>query len=196
MNKYTLEVNTKEDGKYVPVGSIDILYPTLAELGLDIQPIPQTEKEIAEGEVIEYKDEKHQFVFESIFAAVKANVRNKLVSKSAVLKDGVSLPETVEELIATAERDGSALRAYREMLAAFKAWLPSTGKATKTQAAILTLASNKKSLALQSVDKKTKFLDYLAGFAGTLTPEQAADYTRSLKSLEEACNAVDDLDDM
>lgn len=57
--------------------------------------------------------------------------------------------------------------AVREFLAAFKAWLPKTGKSEKVQAAVYELARNKASVMLQADDKKQKFAQYLADFAQT-----------------------------
>lgn len=199
MQQYQLDVSKKIDGKYQPVGDIVIHYPLLSDLGFDIQPkavvLDDKQQPVNQG-LPEYEDDKHQYCFDSVFSAVKADARNKLVSGTANLKDGASIAETVEELIAVAERDGAALKAMRSMLNAFKSWLPSTGKATKTCEAILALASNRKSLALQPADKKSKFLNYVTTFAGTLTPEQITEFARSLQGLEVACEAVDALDDM
>ena len=199
MQKYLLDVSKKVDGKYEPVGEIEINYPLLADLGFDVTPKPVQldDKGIAINKGLpDYADEKHQFVFDSVFASVKADARNKLVSGTATLKEGATIPETVEELIAVTERDGAALKAMRACLGAFKAWLPSTGKATKTCEAILALASNRKSLALQPAEKKQKFLVYVEQFAGTLIGEQISEFARTLQGLEVACQAVDALDDM
>lgn len=198
MNPYTLEVSKKVDGKYQPVGEVTINYPLLSDLGFDVQPKPV---ELVDGKPVnqglpQYESDLHQYAFNAIFSAVKADARNKLVSGTANLKDGASIAETVEELIAVAERDGAALKAIRNMLNSFKAWLPSTGKATKTQEAILALATNRKSLALQPAEKKARFLEYIVKFADTLTPEQAQEFGRGLQGLEAACSAVDALDDM
>ncbi len=199
MNPYTLEVSKKVDGQYQPVGEIEIFYPTLADLGFDIQPkateLDKDNKPVNQG-LPQYESDLHQYAFNAVFSAVKADARNKLVSKTATLKDGASIATTVEELIAVAERDGAALKAIRNMLNAFKAWLPSTGKATKTQEAILALASNRKSLALQPAEKKSRFLGYLTEFAKTISPEQATEFAKGLQGLETATTAVDDLDDM
>ncbi len=193
MQKFTMTVSKKEDGKYVKQGDISVFYPLLSEMGLSVDP-----KETDEEGFPVYADEKVQFVFDALLAAVKANARNKLVSGTVQLKDGLSIAETVEQLLESggAGNKGEALAIVREMLAAFKAWLPTTGKSAKVQEAVLGLASNKKSLMLQPADKKEKFLGYLGNFAQSLTPEQAAKFSRPMLALEEAAQEADGLDDM
>lgn len=191
MNKFSMEVNTKENGAYKLVGSIDVFYPTLKDLGLDVEPSKVSE----EGFPV-YSDDKHQYVFDSILAAVKAQARNRLQPGTANLKDGLKIASTVEELLASGGNTGEALKVLREMLAAFKAWLPSTGKSAAVQAAVYDLVSNRKTIALQSDDKKEKLRGYIANFAATLTEAQAGAWANNLTKLDEACNAVDALDDM
>lgn len=199
MQKFTLDVSKKQDGKYVSVGTVDIHYPLLSELGFNVEPnapvLGADGLPVNQGLPV-YADEKHQFAFDAIFAAVKADARNKLVSGTATLKDGATIASTMEELLAVAERDGAALKALRDMLAGFKEYLKTTGKATATQEAILSLASNRKSLTLQPAEKKAKFQVYIHGFAGTLSADQASVWAKPLAALDAACEAVDGLDDM
>jgi hypothetical protein len=191
MNKFNMEVSKKENGAYVKVGEVEVFYPTLKDLGIDVDP----SKESEEGFPI-YADDRHQYVFEGVLAAVKANARNKLVSGTATLKDGLKIAETVEELMASGGNTGEALKVLREMLAGFKAWLPSTGKSAVVQAAVYDLVSNRKTIALQSEDKKEKLRGYLSNFASSLNEEQARAWANNLMKLDDACNTVDALDDM
>lgn len=199
MKTTILEVSKKENGKYVKQGEVTIYYPLLSELGLNIDPKDEsklTEEEKKAGLPV-YEDEKVQYAWDAVFAQVKAQARNKLVSGTATLKDGLSIATTVDELLATGGgNNGEALALVREMLAAFKAWLPSTGKSASVQEAILNLASNKKGLILQTTDKKEKFLGYVVRFTESLTPEQSAKFERPLEALAEACQTGDALDDM
>jgi hypothetical protein len=82
------------------------------------------------------------------------------------------------------------------MLAAFKAWLATTGKKEAVQAAVYSLAANHTGLSLQSEEKKGKFQVYLTDFTASLTEEQANRFERPLLKLEEACTSGDPLDDM
>jgi len=195
MNKYTMEVSTKEDvdgkAQYVKQGEVVVYYPLLSELGLAVEPTKNDE----DGFPV-YADEKVQYVFDAVLAAIKAQARNKLVSKTATLKPGLSIATTVEELLESGGNKGDALAAGREFLAAFKAWLPSTGKAEKVQAAVYNLARSVSNVSLQPDDKKAKFATYLQDFAETLTEAQAERFSRSLLNLNEACTAGDALDDM
>ena len=191
MNTYKMEVSKKENGAYVKQGEIEVFYPLLSELGLAVEPTKNDE----EGFPI-YSDEKVQYVFDAVLAAVKAQARNRLVSGTATLKPGLTIASTVEELLESGGNKGDALAAVRDFLAAFKAWLPKTGKSEKVQAAVYELARNKASVALQSDDKKAKFSVYLSGFAETLDAEQVARFSRPLLALNEATEAGDALDDM
>lgn len=191
MQNYVMEVSKKVDGAYVKQGDVTVYYPLLNELGLSVD----STKNDADGFPV-YADEKVQYVFEAVLAAVKAQARNKLVSGTATLKAGLSIASTVEELLASGGNQGDALAAVREFLAAFKAWLPKTGKAQKTQEAIYELARNRASVTLQTADKKEKFAAYLQQFAETLDAEQAARFGRPLMALNEACESGDALDDM
>ena len=192
MNNFKMDVSKKENGAYVKQGEVTIFYPLLSELGLNVEP----QKNDDEGFPV-YEDEKVQYVFDAVLAAVKAQARNKLVSGTATLKDGQKIAETVAELLESGGGNkGDALAAVREFLAAFKAWLPSTGKKEAIQAAVYDLAANRKGLALQTADKKQKFSVYLSDFAETLNAEQAARFSKPLMALNDCCTAADPLDDM
>jgi hypothetical protein len=196
MKSFVMEVSKKElvagSNQYVKQGDVTIYYPLLSELGIAIDP-----EKMDENGFPVYTDEKVQYVFDAMLAAVKAQARNKLVSGTAKLKDGQSIADTVEALLESGGGNkGDALAAVREFLASFKAWLPTTGKKEAVQAAVYDLAANRKGLALQTMEKKQKFLGYLSDFAETLTEEQAARFSRPLLALNECCEAGDALDDM
>lgn len=191
MKSYIMEVSKKENGAYVKQGEIEVHYPLLSELGLTVEPSGADDDGFPT-----YQDEKVQYVFDAVLAAVKAQARNRLISGTATLKPGLSIAASVEELLESGGNKGDALAANREFLAAFKAWLPSTGKSEKVQAAVYELARNKASVSLQTDDKKQKFAVYLSNFAETLDAEKAARFSRALLALNEACEAGDALDDM
>jgi hypothetical protein len=192
MKQFIMVVSKKVDGEYQEVGKVNIFFPLLSELGVAVEP-----KEYDEAGFPVYEDDKVQYAFDAVLAAVKAQARNKLVSGTATLKDGLKIAESVEELLESGSgKTGEALAIVRDFLKAFKAWLPTTKKSEKVQAAVYELASNRKGLALQTVDKKSKFSVYLSDFTKTLNPEQATRFSRPLLALDEACSAVDALDDM
>jgi hypothetical protein len=196
MNNFKMEVSKKATvaGKpqYVKQGEVTIFYPTLEDMGIKAEV-----KENDEEGFPVYVDNKMQYAFDAILAAVKAQARNKLVSGTATLKDGQKIAETLDELLEsnTANR-GDALAAVREMLAAFKAWLATTGKKEAVQAAVYSLAANHTGLSLQSQVNKGKFQTYLTDFTASLNEQQAERFERPLLKLEEAATSGDPLDDM
>jgi hypothetical protein len=191
MQVYNLEVSKKVNGQYEKVGDVAINYPMLSELGFDVEPTGKDDDGLPT-----YSDEKAQYVFDAVFANVKAAARNKLVSGTATLKDGNKIAETVAELLTTGERNGAALQNLRDLLAIFKEWLPKTGKDSKTQAALYDLVSNRKALGLASDVVKGKVANYIAQFAESLDGEQATKYERILVALNDACESVNALDDL
>ena len=191
MQVYSLEVSKKVNGQYEKVGEVVVNYPLLSELGFDVEPSGKDDDGLPT-----YSDEKAQYVFDAVFAAVKAAARNKLVSGTATLKDGNKIAETVAELLTTGERNGAALQNLRDLLSIFKEWVPSTGKDSKTQAALYDLVSNRKALGLASDVVKGKVAGYIAQFAESLNAEQAAKYERILVALNDACESVNALDDL
>lgn len=191
MKQFNMEVSKKVNGAYELVGTVVVNYPLLSELGYNVEP-----KEYDADNLPVYVDDISQYVFDSVFASVKANARNKLVSGSTALKDGLKIAETVAELIAVGERNGAALQNLRDLLAKFKAWLPATGKATATQTALYDLVSNRKALALASDTVKGKVSSYLADFAESLSEADLELYARILQTLDDATQSVDALDDL
>jgi len=191
MKSYTMEVSKKENGAYVKQGEVVVYYPLLSELGLNAE----TDKTDDDGFPI-YSDDKVQYVFDAVLAAVKAQARNKLVSGSAELKPGLSIASTVEELLESGSGNkGEALAAVREMLAAFKAFLPTTGKSEKYQLAAYNAARQRDSITVMTDDKKQKMQALINAFAESLTAEQAARFSRPLLAINEACESGDPFDE-
>ena len=190
MQSYKMKVSKKENGAYVEVGDVEVFYPVLSELGLEVEPSGKDEDGFPT-----YADEKVQFVFDSILSAVKASARNKLVSGSVELKDGNKIAETVEELIATPERSGEALALRREFFADFKAFLPSLGKSQAYCAGIYDIVSNVKGICNQSAARKNLIADLVGQFAGTLNAEKLGKYERLLTQIAEQVEAVSELPD-
>lgn len=190
MKSYIMEVSKKENGQYVKQGEVEIFYPLLNELGLNVEATGFDEDGFPT-----YADDKVQYVFDAVLAAVKANARNKLVSGTASLKPGLSIATSVEELLESGGNKGDALAAVREFLAAFKAFLPSSGKSEKYQAAIYDMVKNKSAVAVATDDRKQKVAVMLAAFAETLDEAQATRFSRPLLALNEACESGDPLDE-
>lgn len=191
MQQYKMEVSKKENGQYNKVGEVIVFYPLLSDLGMAADRAKDdkgADKSDDDGLPL-YADENAQYIFDCVFAAVKAAARNKLVSGTATLKDGQKIAETVEELRAVGGGNrGEALAIQRECLAALKAYLPTTGKSQTVQEIILTLAAKTEALVLSTPQRKQNFLSVLGSFAESLTPEQAARFARPLMKMEEAAN--------
>lgn len=191
MKSYIMEVSKKENGAYVKQGDVEVFYPLLSELGIAVEP----EKMDDDGFPV-YNDEKIQYVFDAVLSAVKAQARNRLVSGTATLKPGLEIASTVEQLLETGGGNkGDALAAVREFLAAFKAWLPTTGKSEKLQAAVYELARNRSAVSVQGDEKKKKFLGYLSSFMEQMSQEQAERFSRPLNALIEAAESGDPFDE-
>jgi hypothetical protein len=105
------------------------------------------------------------------------------------VKDGQTIPSTVEELLTSSDNRGEALAINREFLGAFKAWLISTGKPEKSQGIVLNLARNKDALALQPENVKTKFGGYLTGLIISLDATLVEKYARPIQALQDALEA-------
>lgn len=188
MQNYTMKVSKKEEGEYKEVGQVAVYYPLLNELGLSVEASGKDEEGFPT-----YADEKVQYVFDAVLAAVKATARNRLVSGTATLKDGNKIAETIEELLATGERSGEALKIRREYFASFKAWLPTLGKSAAWVQGIYDIVSNSKNLPYQSQARKDAIVGYLAAHADTLSAEDVSRFERVLLSLNELAQTADPL---
>lgn len=185
----TLNTATK---KREPVGAVDIYVPTLASLGIKTDQLIDAEKKpvYTDDGLPVYSDDTHNFVQDAIYAQVKAQARNRLVSGTATLKAGAKIATTWEELTEEIERTGggAGLALYQELKTKFTAWVNSLAKSAPAKTLIITLFSNKTGLATQSADNKAKMAGYLGEFASTLSAEDAEKFSKQLLSLEEICN--------
>jgi hypothetical protein len=186
-----MEVSKKENGAYVLQGTVNMFIPELKDVGYDVTPTGY------EDEVFPtYADERTQWLADSLIASCKAIVRNRLVSGSAELKPGLSIPQSIEEYLESGSGNkGEALAAVREMLAAFKAFLPTTGKSEKFQLAVYNAARQRDSITVMTDDKKQKMQVLINSFAESLTAEQAARFSRPLLAINEACESGDPFDE-
>lgn len=202
MQQHIMTVSKKEDkagkGEYVEVGKVTIFYPMLSDFGIEAALAKDDkgeDKKDEEGFPI-YADDKAQYLFDCCLANAKAQARNKLISGTATVKDGQAIAETLEQLMASgAGNRGEALAIIREMLAALKAWLPTTGKSQTVQDIVMTLASKSDALAISTPQRKANFLELLTAFVAQLKPEQAVRFARPLGKLEEAASKVEQAED-
>lgn len=204
MNKYTMVVSKKEDGKYKEVGKVAVFYPLLSELGIAVEP-EKYEAPNDKGEMVActadtanampvYADEKVQFTFEAVWAAVKAMARNRLESGTANLKDGLKIAETVEELLeAGGGRSGEALAARREFFSSFKTYLGTLGKSAAYVAGMFDIVSNVKNIPYQSQARKEAVKALVSGYVSGATAEAVAKYEKTIQQVLDNCDAADPL---
>lgn len=196
MAQYNMEVSRKEgegkNKKFVFVGTVPIFVPTLADFGLTAAKVKGT----GEDGLPIYEADNDQWLFGAVFAQVKAAARNKLISGTCLVKDGLSIASTLAELTAETERAGNnALALIREAKALFAKWVAGLGKSAAATNLLLTVFNDRKALAIQPQSTKDKVTGYLADFANTLDEAQLESYGRYIQSLLDTCAAAEDDDE-
>lgn len=215
MRKFTMHVTKLEadpEGgkakKAVDVGSVEVYYPTLEELGFKGAVPSSWELEGKDGKLVAateadsealpvYEQEGFDYTFAAVLAAVKANARNKLVSGTATLKDGLKIAETLEELFASGERSGEALKIKSEALKSFKAYLASTGKAAAYQFQVANwIAKAKDILPLLPEAHKKVALAHVEAWGKTLDMVLVERYSRFIQAISDAAEQVVAFDEL
>lgn len=196
MAQYNMEVSRKEgegkNKKFVFVGTVPIFVPTLADFGLTAAKVKGT----GEDGLPIYEADNDQWLFGAVFAQVKAAARNKLVSGTCQVKDGLAIATSLAELTAESERAGNnALALIREVKALFAKWVAGLGKSAAATNLLLTVFNDRKALAIQPQSTKDKVTGYLADFANTLDEAQLESYGRYIQSLLDTCAAAEDDDE-
>lgn len=198
MEKLQIEVNKKgASGKYEPVGNIAIFVPTLEEVGFVTNREKDKDgKDVYEDGLPVYVSDAANWVLGAILASVKAQARNRLISGTVELKEGLKISETLEELMAEGERNnGAALAAIRELKAKFATWVATLGKSAAAQAVLITLFGNKQALAIQGAAHKEKMQGYIQEFAETLNEEELVKGERYLQALLDASAVTEEAQD-
>jgi hypothetical protein len=192
----SLNAKTK---KREPVGEVVIHVPLLDELGIKAdQLIDADKKPVFDDDGLPvYADDKYNFAQNAIYAAVKAQARNKLEAGTATLKAGATISTNWDELTAEANREGSgaALVLYRELKTLFSTYINSTTKSAGAKAMIINLFGTKNALIAQDAVNKGKMKAYVAEFATTLTPETLAKYMKPLEAVTALCDTTTDAED-
>lgn len=215
MRKFTMHVTKLEadpEGgkakKAISVGSVEVYYPTLIELGF-AGAIPSSwEVEDKDGKPVAAKEEDSEafpvyeaegldYAFNAVLAAVKANARNKLNSGTATLKDGLKIAETLEELFASGERSGEALKIKSEAIKSFKAYLASTGKAAAYQFQVANWIQKAKDILplLPDAHKKVA-LAHVEAWGKTLDVVTVDRFGRFIQAISDAAEQVVAFDEM
>lgn len=180
-----------DKNEYQKVGDITIPVPTLEAFGVVAEHRQRTEDDGPDDGLPLYKDQNMDWLFGAVVAQCKAQARNKLVSGTVTLKDGLKIAENFEELTAEGERRGNAeaLKLAKEVQVAFASYVQGLGKSAQAQAVLVGLFRNKQALALQNDDTKTKFKKYLSEFADQLEEKDLERYAKTLGTIEEAAAA-------
>jgi len=189
MQVFAMEVSKTENKKYVKVGTVPIFYPTVEE----IAGFCQGAKVVKTGEdgIAEYESPEANWIQTAIFSYAKANARNKLVSGSCELKDGLKIPETWAEFTAETGRSGEALAILREAKAEFTDWISKQGKSEVVTKTLITYFNNRAALELQSATNKGKMQTYVETFAESLSPEKLERLQKPIEAVLEACAAAE-----
>ena len=191
MQKLNMVVSKKVDGKFAEVGKLVFFAPALADFGIEA-PVTGADDE----GVPTYATDALNWLQRSILAATKAQIRNKLVSGTADLKDGQTIPETLADLCAESEGgSGAALEAIRAIKALWAKWVAASGKSAAAQTMLVTFFGNKQALATQSEATKGKVVGYIADFCGTLTEEQLTAGQRYIDSILGVASSVVEAED-
>jgi hypothetical protein len=188
---HNMEVSKKGvNGKYEKVGTVAITVFSLQDFGIDI---PATSEDKETG-LLTYADAKVQFVYASLFAAAKADARNKLEPGSATIKAGNQLATTVDELIAKSEGGAAALALAREFLTSFGTYLKTkSGKSEVVQALYLQMAKVRQSITISSEAKRAGFAAQLAGYLEHASTDDATKYGDLITTLGDLASNVEEI---
>lgn len=131
-------------------------------------------------------------------AWVEAAVEQACLAKARNAGTQSAVAQTIDALIAKAERSGEALKLHAAFAADFAKFLQAHA-ADKKQAVrdtLVAMARNKNILATSNEVRRAALADYLAAFTAEATAEQEAAYATILENLINVCNgeAVEDAD--
>lgn len=169
-----------------PVGAVEIYVPSLESMGIKADRAINADKslEVDDEGLPVYADDKHNFIFQAVYAAVKSMARNRLDAGTANVKAGSSIPTDWHSLTAEVVRTGGAgLALYQECKTLFANWIKTQGKSAGAIAIITGFFNNKKSLETTGEANKAKMVQYVTDFAGSLDAEQLGKYKGILEGI-------------
>jgi len=194
--KVNMVVSKRENKEFKKVGEVDIFVPPVSE----ITAVTAT-AEIKKGEdgkdmedegLPVFTDDRMNWLYGAVYAAVKAQARNKLQPGTATLKDNNKIATNWDELVAEGVRDGAGLKIARECKAAFAEWVSKQGLSEAAGNTLITLFGNKAALQLQSHGTKEKVKARILAFGESLSEEDAEKFNRPVSSVLEACEAAEE----
>ena len=185
MQVYQMEVSKTENKKYVSVGKVAVHFPTVEEIAGFCQGAKVVKTD--DDGIPEYESPEANWIQTAILSYAKANARNKLVSGTCDLKDGLKIAETWAEFTAETGRSGEALAIMREAKAEFSDWISKQGKSEAVTKVLITLFNNRAALELQTAGNKAKMQTYVEQFAESLSEEKLARMQKPIENVLEAC---------
>lgn len=142
-----------------------------------------------------YADDRMNWLYSAVVAAIKAKASNAFVPGTAELKLGSKISENFEDLLAESKGRGEYFKLVRELFTAFQAWVQSLGKSMEAVKIICSLFGNIEGLQVQPSSTKTKMLAYVNDFAESLAAENLTRYSKYLNKVLEACAVTGDVAD-
>lgn len=170
---YSMNVSKSgTDKKKVVLGVVAVPFPTLKDLGLNVEPV-----KTAEDGTPEYETDILNFIQTAILERTKGIARNKLVSGTIQLKDGTAIATTLADLAtpSVAGGNGEALKALTTLKRGFKAFVASIGIGEKGQAVLCQLFGSPNGISIQSPAIKGKLATRVEAFADWLESYTEAD---------------------
>lgn len=195
MQVFKMEVSKTVNKKRTGVGDIVVTTPLLADIlpfvaasAVDVKAMEEASKDKDFDGLPIYVSDEANWVFGAMLAAVKAGARNKLVSGTATLKDGLSIPTDWPSLVAEGIRSGAAaLENLRAVKTSFAAYVATLGKTESTAQTIVSLFNNKTALMTQTEAMRTKMAKYVEDYAATLNEADMERFTKPIDSILEVC---------
>lgn len=198
MQKITIDVSKKVNGKFEKQGDMTITVPLLSDvLEFVASPIKKDDKgaDVVEDGLPVYESDKANWLQAAMLASIKAQARNKLQPGTATLKPGLSIPDSWETILAEGVRGGGeALAIAREAKALFAEWMAKQGKSEAATAAVVSLFSNRQALQLQSATNKGKIKAYVEAFAAEAEESVLERIEKPVQAVLDACEATEEVE--
>lgn len=198
--KLASEITKTVNKKRVPVGTITVHVPDLAQLASMLNANDLSAPRTNDEGLPEYGNEVLDWLMRTVRSACQVNARNKLVPGTVELKPGNIIPTTLEDLCApsAAGGNGEAFKQLAELRSAFNTYVDSLGKQAKTASLIKAAFKDTKAFSLQPVEVQSKLVPYFEEFAEAtgvenLTSIQVAHIEKLLNAEDSADDDFDDL---
>lgn len=179
------------------VGEFTVIVPTLERIVAEVANAKVTGHD-PDG-LPTYDGKVANWVQRAINSLAKAEARNKLVSGTADLKHGATMPRTLAELVEPAATGNTALAELAELARNFGAWIEATGKPAALVSTFGQLVRQPNLIPLQTEKVKEVLANWLEQFAlaaaeaGSLSEYQANHVERCINQVSGEQDSLDDL---